>query len=85
MGPSAAEGSNIWHHQRASAPCLPLQEVIASGTSAEGIPDAVVQPLGIHSADPARNYAFHNWNHVYVYYCTSDSSLGTRVRSSCCE
>jgi Pectinacetylesterase len=52
------------------------QEVIGSGISVEGIPDAVVQPRGIHSADPARNYAFHNWNHVYAYYCTSDSFLG---------
>ena len=49
----------------------------------EGIPDVVVQPLGIHSADPARNYAFHNWNHVYAYYCTSDSFLGAASLYGC--
>lgn len=41
-----------------------------------GIPDIVAQPLGIHSADARLNYEFHNWNHVYLFYCTSDSSLG---------
>lgn len=31
---------------------------------------------GVLSADPAANPYMHNWNHVSVIYCSSDSFLG---------
>lgn len=83
--PVSCPAAQLWRRHRASSPCLRVQEVIATGASVEGIPDIVAQPRGIHSADPARNYVFHNWNHVYVYYCTSDSSLGASLLDANCS
>lgn len=53
-----------------------LQASIAVNVSVPAITDLVAQPLGIHSPNAQRNYAFYNWNQVDVWYCTSDSFLG---------
>lgn len=36
----------------------------------------VAQTHGILSEDAAANPYFHDWNHVFVWYCSSDSHLG---------
>ena len=35
-----------------------------------------VQSHGILSDDPAENPYFSSWNHVAIWYCSSDSHLG---------
>eukprot|EP00026_Physarum_polycephalum_P010167 Phypoly_transcript_10319.p1 GENE.Phypoly_transcript_10319~~Phypoly_transcript_10319.p1 ORF type:complete len:378 (+),score=53.45 Phypoly_transcript_10319:114-1247(+) len=36
---------------------------------------------GILSSTPSLNPYFYNWNHVYVWYCSSDSHLGNVSKS----
>lgn len=52
------------------------QETISDTQTAPGIPDNLAQPGGILSTDADQSPIFATWNHVYVWYCTSDSSLG---------
>ena len=49
---------------------------MAKGQQMPGIPDIIAQPLGILSAARADNPHFADWNHVCLWYCTSDSHLG---------
>lgn len=44
-----------------------------------GVPDKLSQPGGILSASRASNPLFADWNHVYLWYCTSDSHLGAHL------
>jgi len=37
---------------------------------------------GILASTPSLNPNFYNWNHVYVWYCSSDSHLGNATKSS---
>lgn len=49
---------------------------MSKGQQMPGIPDIIAQPFGILSATHADNPLFADWNHVYLWYCTSDSHLG---------
>ena len=48
----------------------------APDQAAAQVPDVYLQTHGITSTDPAQNPSFHGWNHVHVWYCSSDSHLG---------
>lgn len=61
---------------------LPIS--LARGQSVPGIPDILTQPAGILSTDPRQNRFFHDWTHVYVWYCSSDSHLGDAAAGGCC-
>ena len=50
---------------------LPPRCTAARLTGAPGL-----QTHGILSDDPAANPTFHDWNHVAIWYCSSDSHLG---------
>ena len=50
-----------------------LQELTSKGN--EGSQDG--KAGGILDPDPAVNPDFHNWNHVYLVYCSSDNWAGT--------
>lgn len=52
------------------------QPEMSEQISFPGVPDIVAQPSGVLSNDPAANPSFHDWNHVYLWYCSSDSFLG---------
>lgn len=45
-------------------------------THARGLPDIVLQSHGVTSVDADKNPSFASWNHVHVWYCSSDSHLG---------
>ncbi|KAK9839253.1 hypothetical protein WJX81_004396 [Elliptochloris bilobata] len=55
---------------------LKLPQVTSASAHVDGVPDVVLQSHGILSEDPAANPYFHSWNHVSVWYCSSDSHLG---------
>ena len=55
-----------------------MQATMAEGQRMRGVPDILAQPAGILSASPAANPLFADWNHAYLWYCTSDSHLGAR-------
>lgn len=59
-----------------------MQETISDTATASGIPNILAQPGGILSTDGSKNPAFADWNHVYIWYCTSDSSLGAFPRAA---
>ena len=45
------------------------------------VPDTLAQPSGILSDREAENPVFWDYNHVFVWYCSSDSHLG----ATCCQ
>ncbi|KAK9902182.1 hypothetical protein WJX75_007070 [Coccomyxa subellipsoidea] len=72
-GPSCA-ARNASTPYLMSTSALPAQT--SARTSVPGLPDVVLQSHGITSWDPAQNPHFNSWNHVHVWYCSSDSHLG---------
>ncbi len=40
------------------------------------VPDGLAQPRGVLSDREAENPVFWDYNHVFVWYCSSDSHLG---------
>ena len=61
------------------------QATLSETASTPGIPDALASPGGILSTDQTLNPTFSTWNHVYVWYCTSDSSLGENLLACRCR
>ena len=58
-----------------------LPDFLAADKSIAGIPEILTQPRGILSDDPLQNPNFHDWTHVYLWYCSSDSHLGDASKS----
>lgn len=53
-----------------------LPNSLSPGDKVQGVPDVVLPLNGILSANPVENPFWAGWNHVYIWYCTSDSHLG---------
>ncbi|CAL8465970.1 g5506 [Coccomyxa elongata] len=78
-GPSCAA-------RNASTPYLMSTTALPACTSARtyapGLPDVVLQSHGITSVEADLNPSFASWNHVHVWYCSSDSHLGDAYHGS---
>ena len=49
---------------------------MAEGSPMDTVPDVLAQPRGVLSDQPDENPVFWDYNHVFVWYCSSDSHLG---------
>ncbi|NBC17312.1 MAG: hypothetical protein GVY18_08380 [Bacteroidetes bacterium] len=67
-GPSLTSGAH-WMQER-----LRVLRPKGNEDSADGKAGGILDP------DPAVNPDFHDWNHVYLVYCTSDHWAGTATR-----
>ena len=53
---------------------------MAEDASMSVVPDILAQPGGILSDRQDENPVFWDYNHVFVWYCSSDSHLGAQLQ-----
>ena len=77
-------GTTKWIlHLKGGGSCKSIEECKKRGPSFTDPPSASTRkPGGIMTTNAEQNPQFYNWNHVYLYYCSSDLWTGDRAAST---